>query len=66
MAALPRIGMLVERGAVESAEPVRIVGEMARHPVEDDAEPGRWQASTSAAKSAGVPKRLVGANMPIG
>ena len=66
MAALHRIGVLVERGAVEVGEPVRIVGEMPRHPVEQHAEAGAWQASTSAAKSAGVPKRLVGANRPVG
>ena len=40
MAALLRIVMLVERGAVEAAEPVRIVGEMPGHPVQDDGEPG--------------------------
>ena len=51
--ALLRIGVLVERGAVEMREPVRIVGKMARHPIEDDAKAGAWQASTSAAKSAG-------------
>src|SRR6185437_4967281 len=38
MAALHRIGVLVERGAVETAESVRIVGEMSGHPVEDDAQ----------------------------
>ena len=38
--ALLRVGMLVERGAVETAEPVRIVGKMARHPIEDHAEAG--------------------------
>ena len=37
MAALHRVGVLVERGAVEMAEPVRIVGEMPRHPVEQHA-----------------------------
>nr|WP_291608518.1 hypothetical protein [Bradyrhizobium sp.] len=38
MPALLGIGMLVERGAVEMAEPVRIVGEMAGHPVEQHAK----------------------------
>ena len=38
MAALQRIGVLVERGAVEMAEAVRIVGEMPGHPVEQHAE----------------------------
>ena len=36
--ALPRIGMLEERGAVEPGEPVGVLGEVARHPVEDDAD----------------------------
>src|SRR5215475_3390877 len=40
MTALPRIGMLVERSAVEGSEPVGVVGEMTRHPVEHDAESG--------------------------
>ena len=38
VAALQRIGMLVERGAVEMAEAVRIVREMPGHPVEQHAE----------------------------
>ena len=38
MAALLRVGVLVERGAVEMAEAVRIVGKMAGHPVEHHAE----------------------------
>ncbi len=37
---LARVGMLVERGAVELREAMRIVGEMARHPIENDAKPG--------------------------
>ena len=40
MAALTRVGMLVERGAVELREPVRIVGEVPRHPVEQHADSG--------------------------
>ena len=37
---LARIGVLVERGAVEAREAVSVVRKMARHPVEDDAKPG--------------------------
>src|ERR1700759_519085 len=37
--ALARIEMFVERSAVEPREPVSIVREVRRHPVEDDAEP---------------------------
>ena len=40
MPALHRVGVLIKRGAVELAEPMRIVGKMARHPVDDDAEAG--------------------------
>jgi hypothetical protein len=36
MAALARVGVLIERCAVEAHQPVRIVGEMSRHPVEQD------------------------------
>ena len=52
--------MLVERGAVEAAEPVRIVGEMSRHPIEQHGEPGAMAGVDQGAKSAGLPKRLVG------
>ncbi len=38
--ALARVGMLVEMGAVELAEAVGIEGEVARHPVEQDADAG--------------------------
>ena len=38
MAALHRVGVLVKRGAVEPPKPVRIVGEMPGHPVEQYAE----------------------------
>jgi len=41
--ALARIEVLVEAGPVELGEPVRIVGEMRGHPVEDDADPGSMQ-----------------------
>ena len=39
VAALQGIGVLVERGAVEIAEPMRIVGKMSGHPVEPYADP---------------------------
>ena len=38
--ALPRIGVLVERGAVEARETVRVLREVAGHPVEDHADAG--------------------------
>jgi hypothetical protein len=40
MPALLWIGMLIESGAVEIGEPVRIVGEVPRHPVEQHRKPG--------------------------
>ena len=65
--ALARIGVLVEMRAVEQGEPVRVVGEVAGHPVEDDADAVRdGRASTKAQNSSGVPKRLVGANSETG
>ena len=42
--ALARIGMLIKGGAVEAGEPVRIVREMRRHPIQDHAEPGTMAA----------------------
>ena len=38
--ALPRIGMLVERGAVEARQAVLILRKVAGHPVEDHADAG--------------------------
>ncbi len=43
MVALARVGVLVEVGAVEEAEAVRVVREVGRHPVEQHADPGRVQ-----------------------
>src|SRR3546814_17532932 len=40
MEALPRVGVLVEAGAVEPAETVRVGGEMRRHPVDQHADAG--------------------------
>ena len=37
MASLHRIGMLVQRRSVELTEPVRVIGEMSGHPIENDA-----------------------------
>ena len=67
MVALARVGVLVEMGAVEQPEPVRIVREMARDPIEDDADSGRMRGlDEMRMKSSGVPKRLVGANSDTG
>ena len=38
--ALARVGVLVQVGAVEVPEPVLVGGEVGRHPVEDDRDPG--------------------------
>jgi hypothetical protein len=40
MTALSRIDVLVQRGSVELSEPVRIIGEMPRHPIEQDRKAG--------------------------
>src|ERR1700728_2995601 len=40
MPTLSLVGMFVQGRAVEGRQPVRIVGEMARHPIEDDRESG--------------------------
>ena len=39
MEALARVGMLVERGAVEPGEAVRVGGEVAGHPVQQHTDP---------------------------
>ena len=54
----PRVGVLVERGAVEAGEAVRVAREMRRAPSRGSrrARP-RWQRSTKRAKPAGSPKR---------
>ena len=38
-----RVGMLVERGAVETPERPRVLGEVGGHPVDDDADAGLVQ-----------------------
>ena len=37
---LPRVGVLVQRGAVEAGQAVLVLGKVAGHPVEDDADAG--------------------------
>ncbi len=60
--ALARVGMLVERGAVEAGQAVGVFGEMRRHPIDDDADAvAWWQSSTKCMKSCGSPNREVGA-----
>ena len=65
--ALARIGVLVERGAVEAARARADRRGNAPAPSRA-ARRGRprGSASISATKSAGEPKRLVGANSPVG
>ena len=49
--AFARIGVLVERAAVEMRQAVRVGGEMRGHPVEDHAEPRRVRAIDEARES---------------
>ena len=51
MEALARIGMLVERRAVETGEAVLVGREMRRHPVEDDADAGPVRAVDEAGEA---------------
>jgi len=60
------VGVLIECRAVKVCQPTRIGGEMAGDPVDDDAMPSPWQRSMKSRNSSGEPKRLVGANSPIG
>ena len=53
MEALARIEMLVQRGAVEARQAVRIGREMRRHPVEDDADARRMQRVDEAGEAFG-------------
>ena len=50
-----RVGVLVEMGAVEIAEPVRIGREVARHPVEHEADAGLLAAVDEADEGLGRP-----------
>ena len=66
MLALPRIGVLVERRAVEAREAVDVLGKMARHPIEDHADAGvDGRRRRKYLKSSGRPWRLVGAKKPM-
>ena len=51
MQALARIVMLVERRTVEANQPVRVVREMAGHPIDNDAEPRRMAGVDEARKA---------------
>ena len=65
MLALPRIGVLVERGAVEPRQAVRVFRESVRAPSRESRRcrpDGRRRRSSL--KSSGGPKRLVGAKNP--
>ena len=53
MHALARIGMLVEMGAIELRQAMRVVGEVAGHPVEQHADAGGVEALDQAAEIAG-------------
>jgi hypothetical protein len=55
MHALARIGVLVERGAVEATETVFVGREMRRYPVDDDAQSGVVAGVTKSRKPAGLP-----------
>ena len=62
--AAARIGMLVERLAVEAGEAVLIGGEMRRHPVEDHAEPGLMGAIDEAGEARGIAEAAGGREQP--
>jgi len=53
--------VLVEVGAVEVDEPVRVPREVRRHPVEDHADAATVEMVTKAMNSRGPPKRREGA-----
>ncbi len=54
MEALPRVGVLVERGAVEVREAVRVDRKVRGHPVEDHAQPGPVAAVDEAGEPGGL------------
>ena len=56
--ALARVGVLVERRAVEMGQAVRIGREMRRHPVDDDAQPRRMRAVDETGEAGGVAEPL--------
>ena len=51
MESLPRIGVFIQRGAIETREPVLIGRKMRRYPVEYDAETHRVSAVDEAGKA---------------
>ena len=53
VAALARVGVLVEAGAVEAGQPMRVVGEVAGGPVEDHADTRRVKAVDEVAEVVG-------------
>ena len=55
-----RVGVLVERGAVEAGQGPLVGGEVAGHPVEDDADAGLVQPVDEAAEAVGVAEPGVG------
>ena len=61
MRAAARVGVLVERRAVEARERPVVAREVRRHPVEDHADAVPVQPVDEAAEVVGVPKRAVGA-----
>ena len=65
VAALQGIGVFVERGAVEIAEPMRIVGKCPGTQSSRRRSP-RDAGIDERGKSSGVPNRLVGAYRPVG
>ena len=62
-----RVRMLIERGAVEAAKPMRVSGEVPGHPVEDHAEARHVAGIDECAELVWpCPWRIVGAKSPIG
>ena len=55
-----RVGVLVERGAVEAGQRPLVGGEVAGHPVEDHADPGLVQPVDQALEAVGVAEARVG------
>jgi hypothetical protein len=51
----PRVGMFVQRGAVEMREAVIVAWKMRRHPIEDHADPRLVAASMKYMKSCAEP-----------
>jgi hypothetical protein len=56
MHAFARVGVLVQRAAVELRETVRVVGEVRGHPVDDHADAGRMRAIDEAREAVDRPE----------